>query len=73
MKSAASARLLFGKENISICIIWLVTVAGAIGIWLGHGDWFLPKTVFNQLIGVALLFWNFPIKNGWKSLTFLIT
>jgi bisanhydrobacterioruberin hydratase len=68
MKSAASARLLFGKENISICIIWLVTVSGAIGIWLGYGDWFLPKTVFNQLIGVTLLFWNFPMKNGWKSL-----
>jgi putative membrane protein len=68
MNSSTSARLLFGKEYISIFIIWLVTISGSIGIWLGYGDWFLPKTVFNQLIGVTLLFWNFPMKNGWKSL-----
>ena len=35
---------------------------------LGHGDWFLPKTIFNLSLGAAILIWNFPIKNGWKSL-----
>ena len=56
------------KSLISIFIIWLVTISGMIGIWLGYGAWFLPKTPFNLLLGVVLLYWNFPIKNGWKSL-----
>jgi putative membrane protein len=68
MKKLTSLEFLLRKENISIFIIWLVTISGLIGIWLGHGDWFLPKTIFNLLLGAALLFWNFPMKNGWKSL-----
>lgn len=56
------------KSNISIFAIWLVTISGLIGIWLGHGDWFLPKTPFNLLLGMALLYWNFPIKRVWPNL-----
>jgi putative membrane protein len=57
----------FDKVNISIFSIWLVTISGIIGILLGKGDWFLPKTPANLLLGAALLYWNFPPKNGWKS------
>lgn len=68
MKKLISLEFLLRKENISIFIIWLVTISGLIGIWLGYRDWFLPKTIFNLLLGAALLLWNFPIKNGRKSL-----
>lgn len=60
--------LLAVKSNTSIFAIWLVTISGLIGIWLGHGDWFLPKTPFNLLLGMALLYWNFPIKRVWPDL-----
>ena len=56
------------KSNSSIFAIWLVTLSGIIGISLGHGDWFLPQTPFNLLLGVALLYWNFPIKNVWPGI-----
>ena len=68
MKKLTSLEFLWRKEYLSIFIIWLVTISGLIGIWLGYGDWFLPKTIFNLLLGAAILLWNFPIKNGWKSL-----
>ncbi|HAD12023.1 MAG TPA: hypothetical protein DCF33_06245 [Saprospirales bacterium] len=55
------------KIKISIFLIWLVTISGMIGIYLGKGEWFLPKTPFNLLMGALLLLWNFPPKNGWKS------
>ena len=58
----------FGKIQVSVFAIWLVTISGMIGIWLGLGDWFLPKTPFNLLLGLGLLYWNFPMKNGWRSL-----
>lgn len=57
------------KSQISIFAIWLVTISGIIGIWLGYSDWFLTKTPFNLLLGVGLLYWNFPMKNGWRSIT----
>ena len=56
------------KSNISVFAIWLVTISGMIGIWLGYGNWFLPKTPFNLLLGVALLYWNFPLKNYWPGM-----
>ena len=56
------------KSNSSIFAIWLVTISGMIGIWIGYGDWFLPKTPFNLLLGAALLYWNFPIKNVWPGI-----
>ena len=56
------------KSNTSIFAIWLVTISGMIGIWLGYGAWFLPKTPFNLLLGVALLYWNFPLKNVWPGI-----
>jgi putative membrane protein len=59
----------YGKIQVSVFAIWLVTVSGMIGIWLGQGDWFLPKTPFNLLLGVGLLYWNFPMNNGWRSLS----
>ena len=68
MNKLTVIQFLSKKENISIFIIWLVTISGVIGIWLGHGDWFLPKTIFNLSLGAAILIWNFPLKNGWKSL-----
>lgn len=68
MKRVASFQGFYSKENISIFIIWILTLVGLVGIWWGYGDWFLPKTIFNQLVGVALLIWNFPLKKGWKSL-----
>ncbi len=56
------------KTLISIFAIWLVTVSGMIGIYLGQGDWFLPKTPMNLLLGAGLLLWNFPPKNGTRSI-----
>lgn len=68
MNKLLSLSFPIGKSEISIFAIWLVTISGIIGIWLGHGDWFLPKTPFNLLLGVGLLYWNFPLKNGWRSM-----
>jgi putative membrane protein len=68
MKKLASLRWFYEKENISIVIIWFFTMVGLVGIWQGYGDLFLPKTIFNQLLGVTLLIWNFPLKKGWRSL-----
>ena len=55
------------KTQVSVFAIWLVTISGMIGIWLGQGDWFLPKTPMNLMLGAGLLLWNFPAKNGWRS------
>lgn len=69
MSKLLSLPFSIGKIQISIFAIWLVAISGMIGIWLGYGDWFLPKTPFNLLLGVGLLYWNFPMKNGWRSMT----
>jgi putative membrane protein len=55
------------KNSVSIFVIWLVTISGIIGIYLGHLDWFISKTPMNLFLGVLLLYWNFPPKNGMKS------
>lgn len=54
------------KAPLSIFLVWLFVVSGIIGIWLGHGDWFLPLTPLNLLVGSGLLIWNFP-KINWKN------
>lgn len=59
---------ILGKSELSIFLIWLVTISGMIGISMGMGDWFLPKTPFNLLMGLILLIWNFPPKNNWKTI-----
>ncbi|MCE2963555.1 MAG: carotenoid biosynthesis protein [Chitinophagales bacterium] len=56
------------KSAISIFAIWLVTISGIIGICLGYTEWFISKTPYNLILGVGLLYWNFPLKNGWRSL-----
>jgi putative membrane protein len=56
------------KIQLSIFAIWLVTISGMIGITFGYGDWFLCKTPFNLMLGLVLLYWNFPAKNGWRSM-----
>lgn len=58
---------LSSKNTISIFSIWLVTISGMIGIYLGHVDWFVSKTPMNLILGMILLFWNFPPKNGLHS------
>ena len=55
------------KNYSSIFIIWLVTISGIIGIYLGHVDWFISKTPMNLLIGLLLLYWNFPPPSGVRS------
>ena len=55
------------KNPISIFAIWLVTLSGIIGIYLGHKDWFISKTPLNLILGLLLLYWNFPPKNGMRS------
>ena len=55
------------KTGVSIYLIWIVNLTGMIGISLGLGDWFLPKTPFNLLMGLLLLIWNFPPRNDWRS------
>jgi putative membrane protein len=61
------------KNSISIFSIWLVTISGIIGIYLGHMDWFISKTPINLILGLILLYWNFPPKNGQCSwVTWLI-
>ena len=56
------------KTKISLFGLWLVTISGILGIWLGDSDWFLSKTPFNLLLCLFLTLWNFPLKNGWKSI-----
>lgn len=56
------------KIKISLFGLWLVTISGILGIWLGDSDWFLGKTPFNLLLCLVLTLWNFPLKNGWKSI-----
>jgi len=68
VNKSPSLPFLSRKSQIAIFIIWLVTISGIIGILLGYGAWFLPKTPINLLIGAVLLYWNFPVKNGWYSL-----
>jgi len=58
---------IINKNNISIFAIWLVTISGLIGIYLGHLDWFISKTPLNLILGATLLYWNFPPKNGVRS------
>ncbi|MDZ7604320.1 MAG: carotenoid biosynthesis protein [Cyclobacteriaceae bacterium] len=58
----------YGKIKISVFVIWLVTIVGLLGIWLVHESWFLSKTPFTLMLGAGLLYWNFPVKNGWSSL-----
>jgi putative membrane protein len=58
---------IINKNNISIFAIWLVTISGLIGIYLGHLDWFISKTPLNLILGATLLYWNFPPKNGLRS------
>ena len=61
------------KNSISIFTIWLVTISGMIGIYLGHMDWFISKTPMNLTLGLLLLYWNFPPKNSQRSwMTWLI-
>jgi uncharacterized membrane protein len=55
------------KNSASIFVIWLVTISGMIGIYMGHMDWFISKTPMNQILGLLLLYWNFPPKNGMRS------
>jgi bisanhydrobacterioruberin hydratase len=56
------------KAQFSIFLIWLVNISGIIGIYCGQDAWFLPKTPLNLLLGAVLLYWNFGLKNGMKSL-----
>lgn len=51
------------KHQLSIFLIWLFSISGIIGILLGYGDWFLPKTPLNLLVLGLLLIWNYPIQN----------
>ena len=61
------------KNSVSIFTIWLVTISGMIGIYLGHMDWFISKTPMNLTLGLLLLYWNFPPKNSQRSwMTWLI-
>ena len=61
------------KNIISIYAIWIVNIFGMIGIYLGHLDWFISKTPLNLILGLVLLYWNFPPKNGLRSwITWLI-
>ena len=60
------------KENFSIFLIWLFSISAIIGIYLGHLDWFIPKTPINLLLGAVLLFWNIPIDNFKKVSIWLI-
>ncbi len=55
------------KNTVSIFVIWLVTISGMIGIYLGHLDWFISKTPMNLILGLLLLYWNYPPKNAWRS------
>ena len=58
---------LINKNTVSIFAIWLVTISGMIGIYLGHLNWFISKTPMNLILGAALLYWNFPPKNALRS------
>jgi len=62
-----SQRTSLRKSSLSIFAIWLVTISGIIGICLGYTEWFITKTPFNLILGAGLLYWNFPLKNGWLS------
>lgn len=56
--------LFSNKLRLSIFLIWLFHVSAAIGIFLGHKDWFLPLTPLNLLLCLGLLIWNIPQVNS---------
>lgn len=47
-----------------IFLIWLFHISGLIGILIGYGDWFIPKTPLNLLLSALLFTWAFPLKKG---------
>lgn len=55
------------RLNFSIFVIWLFHVSGLIGISLGYGAWFLPKTPLNLTLAFILLLLSFP-KKDWRLL-----
>lgn len=63
-----SIKTYFTKKYISIFTIWLVTISGILGIWLGNKEWFISKTPLNLILGFSLLLWNFPPANGRRSI-----
>ena len=56
---------------LSIFIIWLFHLSGLLGILLGYGEWFIPKTPVNLLLSGILFVWVFPIRKGAPLLLFL--
>lgn len=60
------------KQKISIFIIWLFSISAIIGIYLGHLNWFIPKTPLNLILGAVLLFFNLPLNTLRKISVWLI-
>lgn len=59
-------------EPVSIFIVWLFIVSALVGIYLGHFDWFVPKTPFNLMLVAGLLLINLPVDTPQKWAAFAI-
>ena len=55
---------------IAIGIIWLFHINGLIGIAIGNGDWFIPKTPMNLTISALLFVSFYPVNNLKKIVAF---
>lgn len=47
----------------SIGLVWLFHISAAVGICLGHADWFLSKTPLNLSLAFFLLLLNYPVSS----------
>lgn len=54
-----------------IFLIWLFHISGLIGILMGYGDWFIPKTPVNLVLSGLIFIWAFPIRKGVSLYLFL--
>ena len=59
------------KLNLSLALIWLFHVSGAIGIIYGDADWFTEATPLNLMLCFMLLLFNLKI-NTRSLITLLI-
>lgn len=53
-----------------VFLIWLFHLSGLVGILIGYGDWFIPKTPLNLLLSGILFILIFPIQRRSTVLLF---
>ncbi|MBC2840033.1 carotenoid biosynthesis protein [Robiginitalea sp. SC105] len=59
------------RTLLAIGVVWLFHLSGLLGIFLGYGSWFIPKTPINLLVSGLLFAWVFPVRTGRSFWLFL--